>query len=249
MTSSLLDVCRFNPTTGGTTDWTYSSAVTGYQSPAAASVVNGATYSYRAESNDLSQWEIGTGVYNTSTGVLARGTVLFNSAGTTAKISFSTTPQVAIVALAEDLQKKLAAGQLPGTATNDNATAGNVGEYVSSQVLLGSGVPLTAATAADITSISLSAGDWDVSGNVYVSQTSGTTQIEGWIGTVAHTDPTRPNVGGQFQWAGSTTLTVGHAISPTRLLLSTTTTVYLGVVSNFSGTAVAYGFIGARRMR
>jgi hypothetical protein len=103
MPSSFLDVCRFNPTAGGTTDWTYSSAVTGYQSPTAAGAVNGAIYSYRAESNDLSQWEIGTGTYNTGTGVLSRTVVLFNSSGGTSKINFSTVPQVAIVALAEDL--------------------------------------------------------------------------------------------------------------------------------------------------
>ncbi|WP_340672455.1 hypothetical protein [Bradyrhizobium ottawaense] len=60
-------------------------------------------YKYRAESADLSQWEIGEGAYNTSSGVLARTAVLFNSSGTTAKINFSTTPQVAIVALKEDL--------------------------------------------------------------------------------------------------------------------------------------------------
>ena len=103
MPSSFLDCCRFNPALGGTTDWTYSSAVAGYQAPAAAAVVNGATYSYRAESSDLSQWEVGFGTYNTSTGVLARTTVLFNSSGTTSKINFSTVPQIAIVALAEDL--------------------------------------------------------------------------------------------------------------------------------------------------
>ncbi len=103
MASSLLDVCRFNPTAGSTTDWTYSSAVTGYQSPTAAGAVNAAVYSYRAESNDLSQWEVGFGAYNSGTGVFARTTVLFNSLGTTAKVSFSTVPQVAIVALAEDL--------------------------------------------------------------------------------------------------------------------------------------------------
>jgi hypothetical protein len=103
MASSLLDICRFNPTAGGTTDWTYSSAVIGCQSPSAAGAVNGASYSYRAESNDLAQWEIGTGTYNTGTGVLTRAAVLFNSLGTTAKINFSTVPQVAIVALAEDL--------------------------------------------------------------------------------------------------------------------------------------------------
>lgn len=105
MPSSLINVCRFNPTTGGTTDWTYSSAVQGYQSPTAAGAVNGATYSYRAESADLSQWEIGTGVYSSGTGVLTRAAVLFNSSGTTSKINFSAAPQVAIVALAEDIAR------------------------------------------------------------------------------------------------------------------------------------------------
>jgi len=101
--AAFLDGCRFNPAAGGTTDWTFSSAVTGYQSPASANVVNGRLYKYRAESADLSQWEFGEGAYNTLTGVLARITVLYNSAGTTSKISFSTVPQVAIVALKEDL--------------------------------------------------------------------------------------------------------------------------------------------------
>ena len=107
-----LDVCRYLPTLGGTTDWTFSAAVTGYASPALAGVVNTRVYKYRAESGDLSQWELGEGAYNTGTGVLARTTVLYNSSGTgTAtgqsgagtKISFSSVPQVAIVALKEDL--------------------------------------------------------------------------------------------------------------------------------------------------
>lgn len=108
MPSQYLDVCRFNPTAGGTTDWTYSSAVTGYQGLSAAGAVNGATYSYRAESADLSQWEVGTGVYNSGTGVLTRAAVLFNSSGTTSKINFTAAPQVAIVALAEDLPSNTA---------------------------------------------------------------------------------------------------------------------------------------------
>lgn len=110
--AAYLDVCRFLPTAGGTTDWTYSSAVVGYQSPTAAGVVNSSVYRYRAESSDLSQWEIGYGAYNTGTGVLARTTVLFNSSatgtgagqsGAGTKINFAAVPQVAIVALAEDL--------------------------------------------------------------------------------------------------------------------------------------------------
>ncbi len=107
-----LDVCRFTPTLGGTTDWTYSAAVVGYQSPASAGIVNSGTYKYRAESADLSQWELGEGTYNTGTNVLTRTTVLYNSSatgtgtgqsGAGTKINFSTVPQVAVVALKEDL--------------------------------------------------------------------------------------------------------------------------------------------------
>lgn len=101
--AAFLDVCRFLPTAGGTTDWTYSSAVTGYQSPTAAGAINGAVYRYRAESGDLTQWEVGYGAYNSGTGVFSRTTILFNSAGTFVALNFSSIPQVAIVALAEDL--------------------------------------------------------------------------------------------------------------------------------------------------
>jgi hypothetical protein len=99
---SFLNVCRFTAASSGTGNFVYSSAVTGYQSPAAAGAVNGATYRYRAESADLTQWEIGYGAYTTATTTLARTVVLSNSLGTTAKINFTAAPQVAIVALAED---------------------------------------------------------------------------------------------------------------------------------------------------
>lgn len=106
-----LDVARFTPTLGGTTDWTVSAAVTGYQTPAAAGAVDGQTYRYRAESADLSQWEIGYGAASSTGTVFARTTVLFNSSGTTSKISFSTVPTVGIVPLGEDFREKLDANR------------------------------------------------------------------------------------------------------------------------------------------
>lgn len=109
--AALLDVCRFFPTTGSTTDWTVSTAVLGYQTPASAGAVDAVVYRYRAESADLTQWEIGYGAYTVSGTVLARTTVLFNSLGTTAKVNFTTTPQVAIVGLAEDFREKLDAAR------------------------------------------------------------------------------------------------------------------------------------------
>ena len=111
-TAGFLDVCRFNPTAGGMTNWTVSTAVTGYQTPALGGAVNGTIYRYRAESSDLTQWEVGYGAYTVSGTVLARTTVLYNSSGTGtgagqsgagSLINFSAVPQVAIVGLAEDL--------------------------------------------------------------------------------------------------------------------------------------------------
>lgn len=110
--AAFLDLCRFVPTAGGTTDWTYSSTVGGCQSPAAANTVNGTGYRVYAVSNDLTQWEISQGAYNSGTNTFPRTVVLSNSSGTgTAtgqtgagtKINFSTVPQVSAVALAEDL--------------------------------------------------------------------------------------------------------------------------------------------------
>ena len=109
---AVVDLCRFNPTLGGTTSWVYSTAVAGCQSPALSNVQNALPYKVYAVSADLSQWEISQGVYNSSTGTFPRTTVLYNSLGTgTAAgqsgagtlINFSTVPQVAVVGLAEDL--------------------------------------------------------------------------------------------------------------------------------------------------
>jgi hypothetical protein len=100
--ASFVDVCRFTAVSSGTGDFVVSAAVTGYQTPASAGAVSGATYRYRAESVDLSQWEVGYGTYTSGSVTLARTTVLFNSLATAAKINFSVAPQVGIVALAEE---------------------------------------------------------------------------------------------------------------------------------------------------
>jgi hypothetical protein len=110
--SSFVDLCRFNPVAGGLGDFVYSSAVAGCQSPTAANAQNGVSYKCYAISPDLSQWELFQGNYNSGTGTFPRTTVLYNSSGTgTAagqsgagtKINFATIPQVAVVALFEDL--------------------------------------------------------------------------------------------------------------------------------------------------
>jgi hypothetical protein len=147
----------------------------------------------------------------------------------------------------------LADGQLPGTATNDNASAGNIGEYVSSSVNA-PGVSVTSGTAKDITSISLTAGDWDVWGSVGFNS-GGTTVaslLAGWINTSSATNPNAPNGGAYFLQdpVSFSNPTFCYPIGMMRISLATTTTVYLSTYAAFSvSTLTAYGFIGARRVR
>lgn len=125
--ASYLTVCRFIPTAGGTTDWTYSSAVGGYQSPSAAGAVNGAIYRYRAESADLTQWEIGYGAFASGGGgIFSRTVVQWNSSGTTSKISFSVAPQVAIIETSDDITRPQSVepcGRLTLTTATPETTA------------------------------------------------------------------------------------------------------------------------------
>jgi hypothetical protein len=56
----------------------------------------------------------------------------------------------------------VSAGQYPGETTTGSATAGNVGEYVESVITSGSAVSLVSGAPKTITSITLTAGDWEV---------------------------------------------------------------------------------------
>jgi hypothetical protein len=135
-------------------------------------------------------------------------------------------------------------GQIPGTTTNDNASAGNVGELIESSV---TGVSITSTVQTNVTSISLTAGDWDVWANIGISGTS-TSVIRGTITTTSATIGSGPNGGAFLLFAGDQ---VGGfmPIGQKRLSLSATTTVYLVTQTTGTGTLTANGYLGARRRR
>ena len=143
---------------------------------------------------------------------------------------------------------------LKGTTTNDSAAAGKIGEIIESTVLVGSAVSLTTATAADVTSISLTAGDWDVWGNVGLSLNAATThtRFDAWISATSATFPTPPN-GGAISGIRATMETgIAQFLSTgtTRVSIALTTTYYLSARCSFAvNTLAAYGYIGARRVR
>lgn len=153
----------------------------------------------------------------------------------------------------------VSAGQYPGEPTTGSATAGNVGEFVSSVIPASSAVSLTTSTTTNVTSISLTAGDWDVWGNVgYVpAATTNTTTYISAINTTSATLPGTTQPDKQhftaYPNAGQVIASGNHVFSTTiqtRLSLSSTTTVFLIGRSDFTvSTQTAYGYIMARRRR
>lgn len=147
-------------------------------------------------------------------------------------------------------------GGIVGTTTNNNANAGSVGEFVESIVPIASEVTLTSAATSDVTSISLTAGDWDVCGIVYFDPGASTVYnvVLGGVSTTSATAPSR-DTGNQGILKGptagfDTANNLGLVLPQVRLSLSGTTTTYLTCNSTFTiSTLKAYGAIRARRRR
>lgn len=135
-----------------------------------------------------------------------------------------------------------------GVTTANNAPAGSVGEFVSSTIAFASAISLSNNIAANVTSISLTAGDWDIKGNVFFSNTGTFTMFAAWSSTTSATKPDLSLIS-QFLLAtgfGSS----GISIPYQRISISATTTVYLSAVASFTtGTLTACGGIYARRVR
>ncbi len=143
-------------------------------------------------------------------------------------------------------------GGIIGTTTNDNTTAGKVGEFVTSTVTFASPVTITSSTVAqDVTTISLTAGDWDLFGNLLVNNNAvGFSNVSTWISTSSAALPNAELRNQIFIGAASAMSTYGTNVPNIRLSLSGTTTVYLSQATTYStGTTIACGTLSARRRR
>lgn len=138
---------------------------------------------------------------------------------------------------------------ITGTTTNDNVQAGGVGEYASNSTLT---TNLTSGTPANATSVSLTAGDWDVTGLCLFGSSATTTvaTIECGVSTTSATFGAEGTY--NILNANLTGNGAASSITPpvTRISLASTTTVYMVGSSTF-GTSTMHvdGFIRARRIR
>lgn len=152
-----------------------------------------------------------------------------------------------------------------GTATNNDAATGYVGEYVSQSRLNSATTALSTGTAANVTASPLSipsAGDWEVGGAIGFSPGAGTS-VTLLIAAISATSATVPsadtlavaNSSGEIrsQWASSANIVGSNntLVLPTHRFTTTgAATLYLVAQASFSvSTLATYGSIWVRRVR
>jgi hypothetical protein len=141
-------------------------------------------------------------------------------------------------------------GQLAGTATNDAATAGNVGELI--EAVIAGPVAMTTATDTTIGSVALTGGDWQCGGTMRFAP-AGTTTVS-QISTQLSLGTTI-GVAGTGATQIQATLTTGAVqllpLSGIRVVAPAgSTTLRLIANATFGvSTLTGSGYIGCRRAR
>ena len=158
-----------------------------------------------------------------------------------------------------DISGNLYPTAIQGTQTNNSAAAGFIGEILSSVVLVGAQIALTSGAVANIASIALTAGDWDITGVVAYAGDA-TTQVGVMQGIISTTN----NGGVDGNNLGTGAVTINNAsgglivngqnyamgVGPFRVSQASTNTYYLNTNVTFAiGTMAAFGSIRARRVR
>ena len=132
-----------------------------------------------------------------------------------------------------------------------------MGELLTASLARASGTALTTVTDKNITSLTITRGDWDIYYSVnYAGTATATSYLAGWVSTTDATDP-GANQNCLTRVAGTAVLPVNTIDTmlvgmPFRISLSSDTLYYLSVNATFSGggnTCKGSGTIYARRVR
>ncbi len=143
-------------------------------------------------------------------------------------------------------------GGIKGVSTNTNATTGNVGEYIESVISTATNVPGNSGDWSDMTSITLGAGDWDIS-LVYENVPNSSTQTLSDIGMSTTTGNSATGLVKGSNYiiiALSNVSDRGAAIPSWRQSLSGSTIVYAKLKATYTiGTPQYQCRLSARRVQ
>lgn len=137
-----------------------------------------------------------------------------------------------------------------GTTTNDNAAAGEIGEFLSSTN--STGTSLSSGVTANITSVPLTAGDWDVWGflNFGAGAITGTYCLGALSTTNSGTGSVLDGSNISLPIVPIALIPVNMAIGPIRVSVSSQTNYFINAQAGFTiGTMTVKGVLYARRKR
>lgn len=194
-------------------------------------------------------WTSGTGfTCNVAVNAATLGGATFASPPAAGYGSTTPEPVFATTISATGLISPTSTIGIKGTLTNDNANAGSVGEYVTNTT---TGTALSSGVSANATSVTLTAGDWDVTAEAQYNP-AGTTNITLLQTGVSSVSATLGSLGSKTLLilpftTGQPQTTISPAV---RVSVSTSATIYaVGSASFTTSTCTVDGFIRARRVR
>lgn len=215
-----------------------------FQARIATASVGASCVAYKQTSND----NIDDLVIDSSASATA-----LNVTGTRNKITLSRTNNNTPLGTISAGNVLVDASGIYGTPSNDDAAAGYLGEYKTTTVATGSSQSLTSPNALNVTSVSLTAGDWNVWGVVDYTAGGATTftVMKQGISTTSATigaQDTFTNLALAGTLAAASDMAQSTPV--VRISLASTTTVYLVAQATFAASTLkAYGTIFARRVR
>jgi hypothetical protein len=151
-----------------------------------------------------------------------------------------------------DLTANQDMAQLTGTTAGTSAGVGKIGEIFLSGIAGGSPVGLTSGVPANVTSIALGPGEWEVTGIVTLKYTSATQSADGQAGlnVLSATLPGDNVRGFDNTRHTATTSMVSMTFPLFNFNSASPQTAYLIAQASFSaGSCGAFGTIQARRVR
>lgn len=199
-----------------------------------------------------------TGAYGTigvagQMNMYAAGT--WTNSSTPGYITFATTPSgstspVEAFRVTETQTLMVGANNnIVGTANSSDATTGNVGEYQSHTIPSGSALTLN-GTPTNIDSLTLTAGDWDITGMInYDMLGASTTDFQGGFSFTSATLGADTMTSKKPFLFTSVTAVYTDALPTVRISINTSTKIYLVAQCSYTGTVTGYGQIRARRTR
>jgi len=199
-------------------------------------------------------------VTNAKQAQAAANTLSGNATGSTANKTDVSVPNCTAAALqwtsgsGFSCPTNFASSVIAGTTTNDSAAAGYIGEILASDVATGSAVTMSSGSPGTLTSLSVTAGDWECFGTI-ITKPGGSTTTQSLQGWVSSSTSLPANLEAGNAWAsvnpGSAAGTTNVVkIGPTRVSLASTTTIYLQAQVSFSVSALAvYGIELCLRLR